>query len=91
MVDIKTTRTIIGILFRDYWATEEQRDKIIKFQQQERMRAEKEKKEEYSTENLFKNNIKTTENETNQIAFVEYKEDKWYKRLIMKINKLFKR
>ncbi|MBQ3408604.1 MAG: hypothetical protein IJH12_05310 [Clostridia bacterium] len=87
----KTTRIIIGILFRDYWATEEQRDKIVKFQQQERMRAEKEKEEKYSTENLFKNNIKTSENENNEVALVEYKKDKWYKRLIMKINKFFKR
>lgn len=68
----KTARTIIGILFRDYWATEEQRDKIIKFQKQERLKIEKEKQEKYKSEDIFKNNIKTSENENNQVGLVEY-------------------
>ena len=51
----KTARTIIGILFRDYWATEEQKEKIIKWQQQERVRIENEKQEKYKSEDIFKN------------------------------------
>lgn len=85
----KTARTIIGILFRDYWASEEQRDKIIKFQQQERIRIEKEKQERYKNEDIFKNNneIQPTE----EVALVEVKEEKWYQRLFSFFRNIFKK
>ena len=84
----KTARTIIGILFRDYWASEEQRDKIIKFQQQERIRIEKEKQERYKSEDIFKNNneIQPTE----EVALVEVKEEKWYEKVFKFFRKIFK-
>ena len=81
----ETTRTIIAILFRDYWATEEQRDKIIKFQQQERIRTENEKKEKYKIEDLFKNNKNASQ--TEEVSLVEIKEEKWYD----KVFKFFRR
>lgn len=34
----KTTKTIIAMLFRDYWATDEQKEKISKVQEQERLK-----------------------------------------------------
>ena len=36
----KTTKAIIGILFRDYWATETQKDKIISKQKYDRQQIE---------------------------------------------------
>ena len=81
----KTARTIIGILFRDYWSTEEQRDKIVKFQQQERIRIEKEKQEKYKSDDIFKNN--NTVPQTEEVALVEVKEEKWYD----KVFKFFRR
>ena len=81
----KTARTIIGILFRDYWSTEEQRDKIVKFQQQERIRIEKEKQEKYKSDDIFKNN--NTAPQTEEVALVEVKEEKWYD----KVFKFFRR
>jgi hypothetical protein len=85
----KTARTIIGILFRDYWASEEQREKIIKFQQQERIRIEKEKQERYKSEDIFKNNneIQPTE----EVALVEIKEEKWYDKVFTFFRRLLKR
>lgn len=50
----QTTKTIIAILFRDYWATEEQREKIIKVQEQERL-------SHTDVNDIFKRNKGTTE------------------------------
>ena len=54
----KTAKAIIAILFRDYWATEIQRKKIIEKQNYDRMKLEEEKKARYNSDNLFKDNVK---------------------------------
>mgnify|MGYP004521991469 CR=1 FL=1 len=43
--------SIIAILYRDYWATKEQKQKILNFQNRER---EKYKAEKYDVNNIFK-------------------------------------
>ena len=58
----KRTKAIIAILFRDYWATSEQREKILAKQNYDRMQNEKNKQKQYDPDNLFKN--KTTKVET---------------------------
>ena len=84
----ETARTIIAILFRDYWATEEQRKRIIKVQQQERNRIESKKQEKYNINELFKNNKKT---KTQEVAMVEVKEQKWYKKVFGFFRKIFRK
>lgn len=71
--------------FRDYWATENQRQKILDKQNFDR---EKIKEEKYNTNNIFKKqNIQQKENfTTNDIAMVEYKES-----IFTKIKNWFKR
>ena len=54
----KTAKAIIAILFRDYWATEIQKEKIISKQNYDRMKLEEEGKARYNSNNLFKNNEK---------------------------------
>ena len=69
----ETARTIIAILFRDYWATENQKEKILKKQNYDR---EKIKEEMYNTNNIFKKH-NTQQNEAyikNEVAMIEYKE-----------------
>lgn len=91
----KTARIIIGILFRDYWATEEQRDKIIKFQQQERIKIEKEKKKKYNVDIFKKEDIKkqdtVNENITNDNNLpMEVKQERFYEKIIKFIKRYFK-
>ena len=69
----KRAKAIIGLLFRDYWATPEQREKIIRVQQQERIRIEKERQEKYKPNELFSTK---KEKETQEFALVEVKEEK---------------
>jgi len=51
----KRTKLILGLLFRDYWATESQREKIIKKQNYDRQKYEEEKNRKYNAENIFPN------------------------------------
>ena len=68
--------------------TEEQREKIIRVQQQERIRIEKEKQEKYKSNELFNNK---KEKETQEVALVEVKELKWYKKIFDFFKKILKK
>ena len=51
----KIAKGIIAILFRDYWATDIQREKIITKQNYDRKELEEENRKKYNPDNLFKN------------------------------------
>ena len=55
----KIAKTIIAIFFRDYWANDIQRQKIITFQKNTKLRLEEEKIKIYNSSKIFKNKIKT--------------------------------
>lgn len=81
----KTSKAIIAILFRDYWATEIQKEKIITKQNYDRMQLEEKKKERYNSDNIFKNNKKKiilngTEQEP-KLDLIEINNIKWYKKV----------
>lgn len=84
----KTAKTIIAILFRDYWATLEQKNKILNYEKYEAIKEEKIKKEKYNSNDIYKNNYKSTiiENKDKETALVNISNIKWYE----KIWKLFK-
>ena len=78
------TKGIIILLFRDYWATELQRNKIIAKQNYDRIKLEEKKKEKYNTNNIFINNHKNSlvdipENRKEH-SLVEIDDTKWYKK-----------
>lgn len=84
----KRAKVIIGLLFRDYWATDEQKDKIIRKQNYDRQLLEEKKKSMYDIENIVKK--KSYENEDVKEMVVD-KEQKWYQKLFAKILKIFKK
>lgn len=91
----KTAKAIIAILFRDYWATEIQKEKIISKQNYDRMKLEEEKKARYNSDNLFKNNEKkiimdNTEKEE-ELALIETNDIKWYKKVWRFLTKFFRK
>ena len=82
-------QTIIAILFRDYWATSEQREKIISKEKYDMQLLEEAKKEKYNSNIIFdkkyeKNN--SSEGNNKETSLVEVSDIKWYK----KIWKVFK-
>lgn len=82
---LKETETILAVLFRDYWATEEQKNKIIAKQNYDRQQLENLKKQQYNPNDIFKNPNKY-KTETNT-ALIEYKESFFtrFKNFIFKI------
>ena len=86
----KRAKLILAILFRDYWATPTQKEKIIAKQKHDRAKIEEEKKEKYNYDNLFKDKASNQKTETIEEtkSLVEYKESIWNK-LIRKIKNIF--
>lgn len=86
----KTAKTIIAILFRDYWATLEQKNKILNYEKNETIKEENIKKEKYNSNDIFKNNTKSTiiENKDNiqEKSLVNVSNIKWYEKIL----KIFK-
>ncbi len=87
----KIAKGIIAILFRDYWATDEQRQKIITKQNYDRNQIEKNNRLKYNPDNVFKNKSNVSNNiEYQSMKLTKYKED-LLGRLLKKIKKIFYR
>lgn len=89
----KRAKAIIGILFRDYWATEVQREKILRKQKNDRQILEEEKKSLYDVENIFKKrNMNNEEIEVKEeiTEMIVYKEN-FIVKIFNKIKNLFKK
>jgi len=67
------TKAILFNLFRDYIATPEQKEKIIKMQNEERAKIELKKKQMYNSE-IFPNEESRTEEKRQKIDEYEFKE-----------------
>ena len=82
----KRAKAIIAILFRDYWATDVQREKIIIKQKYDRIKIENEKQARYNPNDIFRNKTIKVEKTENSVAMVGYKES-----IFIKIKNWFKR
>ena len=83
---------IILNLYTDYFATEEQKSKIIGILNENKQREELEKREKYDPNNIFKKNIQEEKIEESsskeEVALVEYKET-FFKRFINFMKNIF--
>ncbi len=89
----KTAKAIIAILFRDYWATELQKEKIISKQNYDRMKLEEEKRDIYNSNNLFKNNEKKiildNTKQEQKLTLIEINNIHWYKKVWRFLTRFF--
>lgn len=77
----KTTKEIIALLYRDFWANNERKKKILQYQENRKLQIEKAKNEKYNPNLIFKQ--QTTQNQTleeiqeykNEVSMVCYKEN----------------
>lgn len=82
------TKAILFNLFRDYLATQEQKEKIIKMQNEERQKNELEKQKQYNID-VFANKYNQNKTERiDEIQLVEYKEN-IFKKILNKIKRFF--
>ena len=82
----KIAKGIIAILFRDYWATPEQREKIIRKQNNDRIQIEMEKAKKYNPD-VFKANKNKEEVKNKSLVNVE--KQKWYEKVLVFIRNIF--
>ena len=61
---LEETKAILANIFRDYWATDYQRDRILEKEYQDRKELERQKGEKYNTDNIFKNKNAHINNDT---------------------------
>lgn len=87
------TKAIFANIFRDYWATDYQRERIEAKEKYDREQIENEKYEKYNPNDIFKNKNKVEikdEVNLNSVAMIEYKES-IFKKIMNKIKDTFKR
>ena len=64
---LEETKAILANIFRDYWATDYQKARIIEKENQDREESERQKREKYNPNDIFKNrNIATNDNNISQ-------------------------
>ncbi len=83
------TKAILFNLYRDYLATPEQRKKIIKIQNEERQRKDKEKREKYNPNGMFENRQSNFKNVPENKAIIEVKKENFIEKIIRKIKSKF--
>jgi len=100
------TKAILANIFRDYWATEYQKEKIILKEKSDIERLEIENKKKYDIDNIFKNKEKNKDldldsnidkeipniaDKPENNALIEYKKENWYIKFINYMKNIFKR
>lgn len=100
---LRETMALLSIIYRDFWASKEEREKIVAYQQQEKKVIEEKKRNAYNVDNIFKKQIynntlkpKNNINEENKVvvkdtAIVKYNKNNFIKKIWMKFIELFKR
>lgn len=86
------TKAIFANIFRDYWATPYQKERIEAKEKYDRQKAEQEKREEYNPNDIFKKKEINTENnkqELNNNLPIEVKKEKFYEKIIKFFKELF--
>lgn len=80
---------ILVVYFKKYFATEIQKQKLDVILKNNQIAIEKEKREKYGVDNLFKEN-KLEQEENKKVEIVLYKES-FFKRVLNRIKKIFRR
>ena len=94
---LEETKAIFANIFRDYWATPYQKERIEAKEEYDRQQIEKlmqEKREQYNPNDIFKRKQKDNEKDENIQAVnnnlpIEVKKEKFYEKIINFFKKLF--
>ena len=87
---LEETKDIIALIYRDYWANEEQKREIIDKEKEELQNIEKQKSEQYSYEKLFQNNRNKKISDTSKNELIVVK-DSFFTQILKKIKQFFSR
>ena len=86
------TIVILGLIYRDFLASPEERDELQKKDAEELQRLEQERQQQYNMENVFQNRKnKYQEDFQEQTDLVVYKEEGFLRKFLNMIKSLFKK
>lgn len=85
------TKAILALIYRDYIVDAEKRDKLIQEEKAQREIYEKELREKYNPNEIFKKKTIKENKEINNNQLIEVKEAPWYKKIIESILRIFGR
>ncbi len=91
---LEETKAIFANIFRDYWATPYQKERIEAKEKYDRQKYEEEKREQYNPNDIFKRKQKDNEKDENIQAVnnnlpIEVKKEKFYEKIVNFFKKLF--
>lgn len=84
---LKETKAILANIFRDYWATDYQKARIIEKENQDREEWERKKREKYNPNDIFKNRSTSTNNDDTSQNIQEQLNEEYNKSLPMEVQK----
>ena len=86
------TQVILAVLFRDYWGTQEQREKIEKYEKYKLQLIEKDKSKQYNSSKLFKKETKQEDikSANESTLLVVNNKESFFSKLINKIKYFFR-
>lgn len=88
----KTAKYIIAILFRNYWATQNQKEKILRKEKYDLVKIEHSKKEKYNPDGIFNSKINSVVIFNSSVTdLVEYKQDNLWDRIKKFLSKIINR
>ncbi len=82
------TKAILANIFRDYWATLHQKERIEAKEKNDLNKLEEEKREKYNPDNIFKNKEEKVDIENTNLP-IEIKKETFFEKLINFIKGLF--
>lgn len=86
------TIIILAIIYRDFLCSAQEKKELLEKDSIKLQEFEKELKEKYNPDNIFKNRQKSLENNVSEEnAIIEYKEKNFIQKIFEKIKHLFKR
>lgn len=88
---LEETKAILANIFRDYWATPYQKERILEKEKYARQKIEEEKRANCNYD-IFKKENKTenNENELNNNLPIEVKKENFYEKIVNFLKKLFR-
>lgn len=87
------TKSILANIFRDYWATKYQKEKILEKEKYDRRIIEERKRKDYPHDNLFNKKQEYREKQLKEIkntnSLIEVKKENRFKKIINLIKRIF--
>lgn len=83
------TQAILALIYRDYILSDDEREELLKTEQEDKLKQEKKLQEKYNPDNLFKKKSDEKETQISNKQLIEVKKTSWFRRILNKIFDFF--